>query len=46
MVTHDRYFLDRVVNVIIELDRGNLYSYKGNYTEFLEKSLKEWKEEE
>lgn len=37
MVTHDRYFLDRVCNRIIELDRGNLYQYKGNYGSFLEK---------
>lgn len=37
MVTHDRYFLDRVANEIIELDRGNLYLYKGNYSSFLEK---------
>ncbi len=36
MVTHDRYFLDRVVNRIIELDRGRLYSYSGNYSKFLE----------
>lgn len=37
MVTHDRYFLERVCNTIIELDRGVLYRYKGNYSEFLEK---------
>ncbi|TJX15232.1 ABC-F family ATP-binding cassette domain-containing protein [Tissierella creatinini] len=37
MITHDRYFLDRVVNGIIELDGGNIYSYKGNYSYFLEK---------
>lgn len=37
MITHDRYFLDRVVNQIIELDNGNLYSYKGNYSYFVEK---------
>ena len=37
MVTHDRYFLDRVCNIIMEIDRGNLYSYHGNYTEYLEK---------
>ena len=36
MVTHDRYFLERVVNRIIELDRGNLYSYQANYSKFLE----------
>ena len=39
MITHDRYFLDRVTNRIIELDRGNLYSYPGNYTAFLEKKM-------
>lgn len=39
MITHDRYFLDRVVNEIVELDRGNLYLYKGNYNNFLEKKL-------
>jgi ATP-binding cassette subfamily F protein uup len=37
MVTHDRYFLDNVVNEIIELDRGKLYTYNGNYAYFLEK---------
>jgi ATP-binding cassette subfamily F protein uup len=37
MITHDRYFLDRIVNEIIELDAGNLYLYKGNYSIFLEK---------
>lgn len=37
MVTHDRYFLDRVCNHIIELDNGSLYEYKGNYQYFLEK---------
>ena len=37
MVTHDRYFLDRVSNEILELDNGKLYSYKGNYAYFLEK---------
>jgi ATP-binding cassette subfamily F protein uup len=39
MITHDRYFLDRVANRIIELDRGNLYAYKGNYSYFLAKKL-------
>lgn len=39
MVTHDRYFLDRVVNQTFELDGGNLYTYDGNYSEFLEKKL-------
>ncbi|HRG08647.1 MAG TPA: ABC-F family ATP-binding cassette domain-containing protein, partial [Cyclobacteriaceae bacterium] len=37
MVTHDRYFLDNVANQILELDRGKLYRYKGNYAYFLEK---------
>jgi len=37
MVTHDRYFLDSVATEIIELDRGQLYRYKGNYAYFLEK---------
>lgn len=36
MVTHDRYFLERVCNEIIELDHGKLYTYKGNYTYYLE----------
>ncbi|MBT2754993.1 ABC-F family ATP-binding cassette domain-containing protein [Mesobacillus foraminis] len=36
LVTHDRYFLDRVTNRIFELDGGSLYSYKGNYASFLE----------
>ena len=35
MVTHDRYFLDRVVNRIVEVDQGKLYSYPGNYSEFI-----------
>ena len=37
MVSHDRYFLDNVANEIIELDRGQLFRYKGNYAYFLEK---------
>ena len=37
MVTHDRYFLERVCNEIIELEEGKLYSYKGNYSYYLEK---------
>lgn len=37
MVTHDRYFLERVCNEIIELDHGELYNYKGNYSYYLEK---------
>ncbi|WP_297797064.1 ABC-F family ATP-binding cassette domain-containing protein [uncultured Eudoraea sp.] len=43
MVTHDRYFLERVCNEILELDDGELYSYKGNYAYYLEK--KEAREE-
>lgn len=35
MVTHDRYFLDRVATRIVEVDKGNLYSYPGNYSEFV-----------
>lgn len=42
MVTHDRYFLDRISNRIIELDKGNIYSYEGSYSKFLElKALRE-----
>ena len=37
MVTHDRYFLDRVCNTVMEMDRGNIYIYRGDYTNFLEK---------
>ena len=37
MVTHDRYFLDRVCNEIIEMDNSYIYSYKGNYTYFVKK---------
>ena len=37
MVTHDRYFLERVCNEIVELDHGNLYTYKGNYAYYLDK---------
>src|SRR5690554_2779010 len=37
MVTHDRYFLERVCNEIVELDEGQLYNYKGNYSYYLEK---------
>ncbi len=39
MVTHDRYFLDRVVNRIVELDRRQLVMYPGNYTRYLEQSV-------
>lgn len=42
LVTHDRYFLDRVTNRMFELDGGNIYSYKGNYGAFLEaKAIRE-----
>jgi len=42
LVTHDRYFLDRVTNRMFELDGGNLFSYKGNYSEFLQaKAIRE-----
>ena len=37
MVTHDRYFLDRVCNTVMEMDHGAIYTYKGNYQNFLEK---------
>jgi len=37
MVTHDRYFLDRVCNTVMEMDRGSIYIYKGDYENYLEK---------
>ena len=37
MVTHDRYFLDRVCNIVMEMDHGAVYTYKGNYQNYLEK---------
>ena len=43
MVTHDRYFLDRVTNKILEISHGKLYSYEAKYSEFLE--LKAQREE-
>lgn len=43
MVTHDRYFLDKVTNKIVEIDKANLYTYEGNYTTFL--TLKAEREE-
>ncbi len=36
MITHDRYFLDKVTNKILEIDRGRIYSYNANYSKFLE----------
>lgn len=42
MVTHDRYFLDRVTNKIIEIDKGKLYTYEGNYNKYIElKAMRE-----
>lgn len=43
MITHDRYFLDKVTNKIVEIDKGSLYTYVANYSEFLE--LKAQREE-
>lgn len=37
MVTHDRYFLDRVCNTVMEIDHGSIYTYKGDYENYLEK---------
>ncbi len=37
LITHDRYFLDKVTNRIIEIDRGDIYTYSGNYSYYLEK---------
>lgn len=46
MVTHDRYFLDVVATKILELDKGNAYTYTGNYTDFLElKAARDEREE-
>ncbi len=45
MITHDRYFLDRVVNRIIELENGRLYSYPGNYSKYLELKLERHQQE-
>ena len=39
LITHDRYFLDRVTNRILEIDRGDLYAYAGNYSYYLEKKV-------
>jgi ABC transport system ATP-binding/permease protein len=46
MVTHDRYFLDRVCNEIIEMDNSKIYSYKGNYSYFVEKRTERINNEE
>lgn len=45
MVTHDRYFLERVCSDIWELDRGKIYQYPGNYSYFLEKKAEREKNE-
>ncbi|MEP2989001.1 MAG: energy-dependent translational throttle protein EttA [Parasphingorhabdus sp.] len=45
MVTHDRYFLDNVVNWMLELDRGKYYVYEGNYSLYLEKKAKRLEQE-
>jgi len=45
MITHDRYFLDRVVNRVIELENGRLYSYPGNYSKYLELKLERHEQE-
>ncbi|WP_088242894.1 ABC-F family ATP-binding cassette domain-containing protein [Calothrix rhizosoleniae] len=37
LITHDRYFLDRVTNRVVEIDRGDIYTYSGNYSYYLEK---------
>ncbi len=46
MITHDRYFLDNVVNWILELDRGKYFPYEGNYSTYLEKKAKRLDQEE
>ena len=46
MITHDRYFLDNVVNWILEIDRGKYFPYEGNYSTYLEKKAKRLDQEE
>ncbi len=46
LVTHDRYFLDHVVNWVLELDRGRYYVYESNYSGYLEKKAKRLEQEE
>jgi len=46
LVTHDRYFLDNVVNWILELDRGRYFPYEGNYSTYLEKKAKRLEQED
>ena len=45
MVTHDRYFLERVCDAIVELDKGNIYRHKGNYSAFLESKMLRYENE-
>lgn len=45
LVTHDRYFLNRITNRIYELDKGNLYAYEGNYQTYLEKKAEREEQE-
>jgi ATP-binding cassette ChvD family protein len=46
MITHDRYFLDNVVNWILEIDRGKYFPYEGNYSTYLEKKSKRLEQED
>ncbi|MFK4871093.1 energy-dependent translational throttle protein EttA [Novosphingobium sp. ZW T3_23] len=46
MITHDRYFLDHVVDWILELDRGKYFPYEGNYSTYLEKKAKRMEQED
>lgn len=46
MITHDRYFLDHVVDWILELDRGKYFPYEGNYSTYLEKKSKRMEQED
>ncbi|MDQ3245945.1 MAG: energy-dependent translational throttle protein EttA [Pseudomonadota bacterium] len=46
MITHDRYFLDNVVNWILEIDRGKYFPYEGNYSTYLEQKAKRLQQEE
>lgn len=46
MITHDRYFLDRVSNMIMELDNGKLYSYQANYSKYVELKLERDEQEQ
>jgi len=43
LISHDRYFLDKLVHEVIDLDRGTAYSYRGNYTDFTVKKSAVWK---